>query len=90
MAYTSMVSEEELAKRFAYHTINGDAKLMIEGFREEYLALAHLINERIPNGREKATVLTKLEEACFWTVASIARDPNYHLGYVESNQTQTE
>jgi hypothetical protein len=36
--------------------------------------LADALNESLPEGREKAVVMTKLEEVMFWANAAVARD----------------
>ena len=41
----------------------------------EARTLAHHFNDVLPDGREKAVALTKIEEAMFWANASIARQP---------------
>lgn len=46
---------------------------LIERFRGEFIALAEQVESRCPPSRERSLAITKLEEAVFWTVASIAR-----------------
>ena len=36
-------------------------------------ALASVLNDTLPEGREKSLAMTKLEEVMFWSNASIAR-----------------
>ncbi|WP_423802993.1 DUF7681 family protein [Paenibacillus pseudetheri] len=33
-----------------------------------------MIDEKVPNSREKASALTKVEEAVFWANAGVARN----------------
>lgn len=67
---------DELRHRFMYH------RPPTEGIAEAHTAVrAHLmvvaetLAELLPDGREKALTMTKLEEAMFWANAAIARDP---------------
>ncbi|WP_405925400.1 hypothetical protein [Streptomyces sp. NBC_00035] len=65
---------EDIAHRFAFHPATTQEK------RDEHTSvrlacrrLADELNERLPDGREKALVVTKLEEVMFWANAAIAR-----------------
>lgn len=68
------MDSKELAHRFAYHKPSseevGDRHSYI---RRELGALAEDLNELLPDGREKSTAITRLEEAMFWANAAIAR-----------------
>lgn len=51
-----------------------DATLVAEAeVRDLARELAMLINERLPQSREKSTALIKLEEALFWAAAGLHR-----------------
>lgn len=65
----------ELANRFEYHQPVGTGKIMAhQAVRESLADMAARLNDWLPDGREKALVMTKLEEAMFWANAAIARE----------------
>ena len=64
---------EELKKRFEYHSVNEDQIETMEEIRRKFIELAMLIDELCPVSREKALSLTNLETASFYANASIAR-----------------
>lgn len=69
-----MATHEDLVTRFAYHRpTNGKVKRH-EDARFACFQAAMKLNELLPEGREKALVLTKLEEAMMWANAAIARE----------------
>jgi hypothetical protein len=41
--------------------------------RRSCYQLAIVVNEAVPDGREKSTAITKIEEAMFWANAALAR-----------------
>lgn len=59
----------DIDHRFADHGTNDPASI-----REACRTLAHTVNDSIPDGREKSTAITKIEEAMFWANAGLARD----------------
>lgn len=69
------LSSEELENRFKWHkpkdSATGDKH---DKIRQECLALAEIINNIVPEGREKALAFTKLEEVMMWANAGIARN----------------
>lgn len=68
--------DPDLLRRFAYHPANTTRRVAgHELVRRECHALAELLTQKLPSGRELALAITKLEEAMFWANASIARDP---------------
>lgn len=64
---------EDIKKRFSYHAPTPDRVDAHEKTRAVFLELASLMDAALPPGREKAVVITKLEEALFWANAAIAR-----------------
>lgn len=69
-----MTSQAEIDHRFAFHAATTAEKRGEHGsVRNACGELASFLNDRLPEGREKAVVFTKLEEVMFWANAAIAR-----------------
>lgn len=67
---------DELANRFKFHPATTDqVKSDHEEVRSLCGALAHDLNELLPEGREKALAMTNLEHVMMWANAAIARAP---------------
>lgn len=64
---------DDLEHRFAYHRPDADRAQQHADVRTQIFDLADWLNDVLPAGREKALVITKLEEAMFWANAAIAR-----------------
>ncbi len=64
-----------IENNFKYHTPTGDQPVKYERLRSKAKELALLIDEIVPPSREKATALTKCEEAVMWANAGVARNP---------------
>ncbi|WP_326728955.1 hypothetical protein [Streptomyces phaeochromogenes] len=65
---------EDIAHRFAFHAATTQEKRDEHtSVRQSCRRLADEMNERLPEGREKALVITKLEEVMFWANAATAR-----------------
>ncbi len=63
----------ELTNRFTYHPPD-DVRGYDHGTaRSIGLRAAYDLNTLLPEGREKALAITKIEEAVFWANASLAR-----------------
>lgn len=75
-----------IAHNFKYHPPTAGAVVQHERLRAKSRELAELIEEVLPPtaGREKATAITKVEEAMMWGCAGIARHFN---AYEESQRT---
>lgn len=70
-----MIDPAELAHRFAFHAAPDQEKRDEHAsVRQQVYRVAESLNERLPDGREKAVAMTKLEEAMFWANAAIARE----------------
>jgi hypothetical protein len=65
---------DDLENRFSYHPpLTEERKREHERVRTYLLQMAQEFNQSLPDGREKALVITKLEEAMFWANAALAR-----------------
>lgn len=64
---------DDLERRFTYHPPKPGQPEIYESIRAEAHRFARLIDESVPDGREKALALTKLEEAVMWANAGVAR-----------------
>lgn len=73
-----MMGPQEIENRFGFHkgTIEGpDATAPRHAsLRKEFRAFAEMLDEALPDGREKALVFTKLQEASMWAHFAIAQD----------------
>ena len=69
------MSPEDIEHRFAFHAATTPEKRDEHtSVRQQCRRLADRLNERLPEGREKALAVTKLEEVMFWANAAIARE----------------
>jgi len=64
---------KKIENNFTYHAPTGDQATKYERIRSMGKADAYLIDDMVPDGREKSLALTKLEEAVMWANAGIAR-----------------
>jgi hypothetical protein len=65
----------DLENRFTYHPPkDSDTVETHEAVREELRVTAILLDELLPDSREKSIAITKLEEALMWANAAIARN----------------
>ena len=64
---------KELQNRFAYHPPRNPEEIRQHGeIRERFKDLVTHLDDMLPDGREKALVITKLQEAQMWANAAIA------------------
>jgi hypothetical protein len=67
------MDKAELGTRFTYHAPKDGQPEKYTALRTTGLELAKLIEASVPESREQALALTKLEEAIMWANAGIAR-----------------
>lgn len=69
------MEQTDIDKRFDYHAPNtAKVREAHENVRFGCKNLANFLQKKLPEGREKALAITKLEEAMFWANAAIARN----------------
>lgn len=70
-----MIDPGDIEHRFAFHPATTQEKRDDHtSVRQSCRRLADMLNESLPDGREKSLAITKLEEVMFWGNASLARD----------------
>lgn len=70
---------------FQYHTLNQTGIDACTKIREGFTSLLDLVEATVPSGRERALVVTKLQEACNWAVRAAAVQPaNQELDIFET------
>ncbi|HKD03940.1 MAG TPA: hypothetical protein VKB77_15995 [Terriglobales bacterium] len=65
---------ERIENAFTRKVPQGERAVLYERMRANANALAQLFIEACPEGHERLTALTKLEESIIWANASLARD----------------
>lgn len=65
---------KELANRFAFHAATSEEKRNAHSSVRNWCdGLASYLNDKLPEGREKALAITHLEEVMMWGNAALAR-----------------
>lgn len=70
-----MDMKQKIEQSFTYHAPKGDQPGRYLTLRNAAKELALMINESVPEGREKSLAITKLEEAIMWANKGIALEP---------------
>ena len=71
-----MIEQKDIDNRFTYHPPSDTKATKHVMIRESGKTLTEIINENVPDGREKALAITKIEEAVMWANAGLARTPD--------------
>lgn len=80
------MKEKAIEMMNAVYSDDEKQKKKIEDTREAFATVAQFVLENMKDSREKSLVLTKLEEACMWTIKDITREKqNESLGGNNSN-----
>ena len=65
--------DEDLTQRFEHHTPSETGVEAIGNLRKEFSLTAQLVDDVMPDCREKSLALTNLEQALFWANAGVSR-----------------
>ena len=71
--------EELVEHRFSAHGVDEETHNAMAVVRGTFRRLVSLLGAVVPQSRERAVMLTKLEEAMFWANAGLARKNNEPL-----------
>lgn len=63
-----------IRSRFESRPLNEEDKLRASQVRDKFVELAEYLSSNLQDSREKALVITKLEEACMWSIKSISNE----------------
>lgn len=64
----------KIENAFTYHSPKEGQPEKYTAIRDKAKELAYLIDEMVPDSREKSLAITKLEECVMWANAGIARN----------------
>lgn len=65
---------QQIENNFSYHAPKPGQPETYQEIREKAKELAYLVDELVPNSREKSLAMTNLEQAVFWANAAVARN----------------
>lgn len=68
------MSNPKIENAFTYHAPKEGQPAKYQAIREKAKELAYIIDETVPESREKSLAITKLEESVMWANAGIARN----------------
>lgn len=67
------MENKDIESRFTYHKPKENDAYKFVAIRRDAKYLASIIDDLVPEGREKSLAITKLEEVVMWANAGIAR-----------------
>lgn len=65
---------QQIENNFKYHSPKEGQPEIYTSIREKAKELAYLIDEVVPNSREKSVAMTNLEQTVMWANAGVARN----------------
>lgn len=66
---------ERVEHNLSYHKPKLDiTQMKMDQVRTRMLDISYSIIDLVPDGREQSVALTKIEEACMWAIAGLARN----------------
>lgn len=68
------MNNPKIETAFTYHAPKEGQPAKYTAIREKAKELAYMIDELVPDSREKSLAVTKLEECVMWANAGIARN----------------
>ncbi len=68
------MSNPKIENAFTYHAPKEGQPAKYQEIRDKAKELAYIIDETVPESREKSLAITKLEESVMWANAGIARN----------------
>lgn len=75
--YRPPMTTDDLDNRFSYHAPKTEARRTAhESIRGACREVAGLLDDLLPEGREKSLAVTNLEQVMFWGNAALARTPD--------------
>lgn len=70
------LTRQQIEERVYYHHPTATGVVRHEALAEAFADLIEKVQELVPEGRERALTITKLEEAKMWASAGVARNPD--------------
>lgn len=67
------MDNQEMLNRFSYHAPRPDQIQVYKDIRDAQLVFAAVVDQLVPESREKALAMTNIEQAGFWANAGVAR-----------------
>ncbi len=73
------IGDKEIQNRFGYHRATAYSAPLHAEVRNQFMKIANILDGLIPDGRDKATAFTKLQEAMHWSNSAIAMQNDLDL-----------
>lgn len=73
MAQPPPIDRDEISRRFRHYAPTEERAAQHVDVRSALAEAAGHLADTLPEGREKSTAITKIEEAMFWANAALAR-----------------
>lgn len=72
-----------ITKKFAQHSTSPGGGEAITDLRRAYSVLEAILNELVPNSREKSIALTDLETSAMWAIKGVAHNEPEGVAHIE-------